>query len=60
MLLLVYTYSIKFPSDWEVQIIPCLCGWEGTENELVVGFYESYESSMPIASNCPKCGVYLE
>ncbi len=36
--------------------IKCTCGWTGTENDLVVDFYDSHNMSNPIAANCPKCG----
>ncbi len=40
--------------------LECGCGWSGTEDELEADFYESHESSMPIASSCPNCGGYVE
>lgn len=40
--------------------LKCPCGWEGTEDELVIDFYESHTCSMPLASNCPSCDMYVE
>ena len=36
--------------------VKCSCGWTGTDNDLVVDFYDSHNMSNPIANSCPKCG----
>ena len=44
----------------EEEKLKCPCGWEGTEDELEIDFYESHTSSMPLGSNCPKCKNEVE
>ena len=32
------------------------CGWKGLEDELDIDYYDSFNISSPIATNCPECG----
>lgn len=36
------------------------CKWEGREDELKADYYDEYNMSMAIASQCPKCGSDVE
>jgi hypothetical protein len=31
------------------------CKWQGTEDDLLMDFYEEQNSPMPIATICPNC-----
>ena len=41
-------------------VCKCSCGWEGTEDELVVDYYDSYTDANAIAGSCPKCGCEVD
>lgn len=36
------------------------CKWEGREDQLKADYYDEYNMSMAIASQCPKCGSDVE
>ena len=41
--------------ETEYDVICSNCEWEGSEDDLEMDYYAEHESSMPIATICPKC-----
>lgn len=46
----------EIEQDVYAEDITCNCGWEGTEFDLEIDFYDSHNMSNPLATNCPACG----